>query len=212
MMSWKQFFGISGQQKQSYAYSQVPAQQYPPSQAYYSPPPPPGISPDLWTWFQAVDQDKNGKITVTELQQALLNGNWSPFNEETCRLMIGMFDRDKNGTIDIYEFSSLWNYIQDWKRCFDSFDLDRSGTIDANELHQAFQRFGYRLSMNFAQLVIRRFDRNGVGTINFDDFIQACVMLKSLTDSFRLKDTEQAGVVNLHYEQFLEMVLDNTIT
>lgn len=211
-MSWKQFFGISGQKNQPYAYSQVPTQQYPPPQTYYNPPPPPGISPDLWTWFLTVDQDRNGQITVTELQQALLNGNWSPFNEETCRLMIGMFDRDKNGTIDIYEFSSLWSYIQDWKRCFDSFDLDRSGTIDSNELHQAFQRFGYRLSMNFCQLVIRRFDRHAVGTINFDDFIQACVMLKSLTDSFKAKDTEQTGVVNLHYEQFLEMVLDNTVT
>ena len=44
---------------------------------------------------QAVDQDHSGKITAGELQQALHNGNWSPFNAETCRLMIGMFDRDR---------------------------------------------------------------------------------------------------------------------
>lgn len=46
-------------------------------------------------WFQAVDQDRSGKITAKELQQALLNNNWSQFNPETCRLMIGMFDKDQ---------------------------------------------------------------------------------------------------------------------
>lgn len=45
--------------------------------------------------FQAVDQDHSGKISANELQLALLNGNFSPFNPETCRLMIGMFDTNK---------------------------------------------------------------------------------------------------------------------
>ena len=48
----------------------------------------------MWL-FKAVDQDRSGKITAEELRTALHNGNWSPFNPETCRLMIGMFDRDR---------------------------------------------------------------------------------------------------------------------
>ena len=51
--------------------------------------PPPGADPTLWNWFVTVDRDKSGQITADELQQALLNGNWSHFNSETCRLMIG---------------------------------------------------------------------------------------------------------------------------
>lgn len=43
--------------------------------------------------LQSVDADRSGKITADELQRALLNGNWTPFNRETCRLMIGMFDK-----------------------------------------------------------------------------------------------------------------------
>lgn len=38
-----------------------------------------------------VDADKSGRITAIELQQALVNANWSHFNPETCRLMIGEF-------------------------------------------------------------------------------------------------------------------------
>ncbi|XP_076459897.1 programmed cell death protein 6-like isoform X1 [Babylonia areolata] len=178
---------------------------------YGPPPPPPGVSPDLWGWFQAVDQDRSGSISASELQQALMNGNWSPFNPETCRLMIGMFDRDRNGTIDVHEFAALWKYIQDWKNCFDSFDTDRSGNIDANELSSAFRTFGYNLSHQFSQLVVQVFDRGGRGSINFDDFIQACVMLKSITDKFRNKDTQQCGMIRINYEEFLEMVLDTTL-
>ncbi|XP_022258374.1 programmed cell death protein 6-like isoform X2 [Limulus polyphemus] len=153
--------------------------------------PPSDVPLYIWEWFKAVDQEGNGSISASELQRALMNGNWSPFNEETCRLMIGMFDQNHTGTIEIHEFALLWNYIQQWKQCFDSFDRDRSGNIDAQELHQALHTFGYRISMNFCKLVMTKFDRTGCQAINLDDFIQICVMLKSLTDGFRAKDTDQ---------------------
>lgn len=36
-----------------------------------------------------VDKDRSGAISADELQQALSNGTWTPFNPETVRLMIG---------------------------------------------------------------------------------------------------------------------------
>ena len=48
--------------------------------------------------------------------------------------------------------------------------------------------------------MIRTFDRRGSRNINFDDFIQACVMLKTLTDKFRTRDTQQNGVIRISYE------------
>lgn len=39
-------------------------------------------------WLR-VDKDRSGAITADELQQALSNGTWTPFNPETVRLMIG---------------------------------------------------------------------------------------------------------------------------
>ena len=52
--------------------------------------PPPGADPTLWSWFQTVDRDRSGQISTDELRAALMNNNWSHFNLETCRLMIGM--------------------------------------------------------------------------------------------------------------------------
>ena len=55
-------------------------------------------------WFMAVDSDRSGQISATELQQALVNGNMSRFSEETCRMLISLFDNNHSGTIDINEF------------------------------------------------------------------------------------------------------------
>lgn len=37
---------------------------------------------------------------------------------------------------------------------------------------------GYRLSDNFVDLLVRKFDRIGRGCVAFDDFIQCCVYLQ----------------------------------
>lgn len=40
-------------------------------------------------YYSRVDADRSGYISASELQVALSNGTWSPFNQETVRLMIG---------------------------------------------------------------------------------------------------------------------------
>ncbi|KAB0794718.1 hypothetical protein PPYR_11557 [Photinus pyralis] len=160
----------------------------------------------LWDVFSRVDKDRSGYISADELQVALSNGTWSPFNPETVRLMIGMFDKQNRGTVNFEDFGALWKYVTDWQGCFRSFDRDNSGNIDKNELSNALTTFGYRLSPGVVDILMRKFDRQGHGTILFDDFIQCCIILYTLTASFRQFDTDQDGVITIHYEQFLSMV------
>ncbi|KAK1131030.1 Programmed cell death protein 6 [Melipona bicolor] len=162
----------------------------------------------LWDVFQRVDKDRSGAITAEELQQALSNGTWTPFNPETVRLMIGMFDKNQKGTVSFEEFGALWKYVTDWENCFRSFDRDNSGNIDRNELKTALTNFGYRLSDQIIDTLIRKYDRAGRGTIYFDDFIQCCIVLYTLTSAFRQLDTDLDGVITIHYEQFLGMVFN----
>ncbi|XP_023019156.1 programmed cell death protein 6 isoform X1 [Leptinotarsa decemlineata] len=183
----------------------------------------------LWDVFQRVDKDRSGFINADELGSALSNGTWSPFNPETVRLMIGkrilykiqfntftgpllyffqqgMFDRHNRGQVSFEDFTSLWKYVTDWQNCFRSFDRDNSGNIDKSELKTALVTFGYRLSDGLIDTLIRKFDRHGHGTILFDDFIQCCIILYTLTSSFKQYDTDQDGYIKIHYEQFLSMV------
>ena len=48
--------------------------------------------------------------------------------------------------------------------------------------------------------------------MKFDDFIQCCVMLKSLTDKFRSMDKTMTGVININYEQVGSMSCVNEDT
>jgi len=187
----------------------------PPPQAGYQPPGgfggygAPQVDPQVASWFHAVDKDRSGHINIFELQQALTNANWSHFNPETCRLMIGMFDRDNNGTIDLNEFQALWTYINQWKAIFDQFDRDRSGSIDSIELNNAYNTLGYRLSPQFSQLVVCRYDIHNRSRLPLDSFIQSCVLLKSITDTFRQKDPQGQGRISIAYEEFMTMVMLN---
>ncbi|KAF1405424.1 Peflin, partial [Spheniscus magellanicus] len=169
---------------------------------------PPGVDPEAASWFQAVDADRSGYISVKELKQALVNSNWSTFNDETCLLMINMFDKTRSGHIDVYGFSALLRFIHQWKNLFQQYDRDQSGSISFNELQQAFSQMGYNLSPQFSQLLLARYaQRSSNPSIQLDRFIQICMQLQSTTDAFREKDTGLVGNVRLSYEDFLTMVV-----
>lgn len=44
-----------------------------------------------------LDKDRSGSITANELQTALSNGTWTPFNPETVRLMMGKCNGEFTG-------------------------------------------------------------------------------------------------------------------
>ncbi|KAI0637081.1 hypothetical protein C8Q77DRAFT_1095891 [Trametes polyzona] len=183
-------------------------------QAYGAPGgPPPGADPQLWQWFSAVDTDRSGAISVTELQAALVNGNWTKFDLDTVKMLMSIFDTDRSGTIGFNEFAGLWKYIQDWQNVFRHFDRDRSGSIDGAELAEALRSFGYNLSPTLLSLLEQKYasgpsDRYGPPPgITFDRFVRACVVVKTLTEAFQRVDTDRDGWVQMNYEQFMQIIL-----
>ncbi|KAL1476629.1 hypothetical protein MTO96_036373 [Rhipicephalus appendiculatus] len=157
--------------------------------------------------FYKVDKDRSGRVDAVELQQCLSNGTWKPFNPETVRMMMNIFDRSRTGTLSFDDFVSLWNYINDWLRCFQDFDRDRSGSIDRNELRDALRSFGYRLSDEAVGLLLMKYDRERKGSINFDDYILCCVTLQTFTNAFKSYDTDMDGYITISYENFLKLGL-----
>ncbi|ORY09460.1 hypothetical protein BCR34DRAFT_568435 [Clohesyomyces aquaticus] len=169
-------------------------------------PPPPRDGNDreaLWRLFGQVDKDGSGQLTEAELRTALVNGDWSPFDPHTVRMMIRMFDTDRSGAINFDEFCGLWGFLSAWRGLFDRFDVDRSGSISYNEFTEALVAFGYRLSPGFVRLLYSTYDRRGENAISFDLFVQACISLKRMTDVFKKYDEDRDGYITLSFEEFL---------
>jgi len=174
--------------------------------AGYGVPPQPQVDPNIAQWFQAVDTDKSGHITASELQRALVNGNWSHFSEEACRMMIEMYDANNSGSIDMGEFQALFQCINKWKGIFETYDQDRSGRIEESELTKALSQMGYRFSPTFVQNILSKYDSKHK-RMTLDNFIVCCVQIKRLTDSFRVRDREMKGVATLQYEDFIGLAM-----
>ncbi|KAH8829502.1 hypothetical protein DL96DRAFT_1598355 [Flagelloscypha sp. PMI_526] len=142
--------------------------------------------------FSAVDSDGSGSISVGELKQALVN----EFDLDTVKMLMGIFDTDRSGTIGFHEFAGLWKYISDWQNVFKHFDHDRSGSIEGRELSEALKSFGYHLSPTLLRLVEQKYasePTTGYGPppgITFDRFVRACVVVKTLTEAFQRVDTD----------------------
>ena len=104
-----------------------------------------------------MDSDRSGYNSIKDLKQALVNSNWSLFNDETCLMMINMFDKINLGCINVYGFSALWKFIQQWKNRFQQHDQEQSGSISYMELQQALSQMHYNLSPQFTQLLISHY-------------------------------------------------------
>lgn len=200
-----------------------PPQNYgtgPPPQGYHGRPPvvqrpPPTPAPPrdgndreaLWRLFGAVDKDRSGNLTEAELKTALVNGDWSPFDPHTVRMMIRMFDTDRSGSVNFDEFCGLWGFLSAWRGLFDRFDADHSGSISYNEFTEALVAFGYRLSSQFVRLLYSTYDRRGDNNMSFDLFVQACISLKRMTDVFKKYDDDRDGYITLSFEEFLTEII-----
>ena len=125
------------------------------------------------------------------------------------RALQGLFDHKNTGKIGVQDFAVLMKYVQQWRALFERYDTDRSGSVEAGELHRAYNEMGYRVSPQFCQLVVARFDLVERRRLKLDDFIQSCVMIQKLTDSFKQRDTNRMGVITVSYDDFLSITISS---
>lgn len=175
----------------------------------YGPPQPgyPAMDP-LYGYFQQV-AGQDGQINALELQRCLtsagMSGSYQPFSLETCRLMICMLDRDYSGNMGFNEFKELWTALNGWKNTFFQYDRDRSGTVEPHELHAAIASWGYNLTPQALNIIVKRYSDSG--RIKFDDFVSCAMRLRMLTDHFRRRDTTQTGYAQFGYDDFISVTM-----
>ncbi|URE24285.1 calcium-binding protein [Musa troglodytarum] len=75
---------------------------------------------------------------------------------------------------------------------FERFDRDRSGKIDTSELREALLSLGFVVSPTVLDLLVTKFDksRGKSKAIEYDNFIECCLTVKGLRETFKEKDRQ----------------------
>jgi calcium-dependent protein kinase len=130
---------------------------------------------DLKKVFEAFDKEKDGQISIDELQKGLLQLKSTRFNNEEILNLFKTIDVDKNGRIDYTEFLAATlqerNYLQKEKlyEAFCVFDKDNSGHISKKELMEVLKT--QKTQEGEIEKYIKEADKNGDGVIDYKEFL-----------------------------------------
>ncbi|KYO03399.1 centrin-1, partial [Plasmodium reichenowi] len=89
------------------------------------------------------------------------------------------------------------------KEAFDLFDTNGTGRIDAKELKVAMRALGFEPKKEDIRKIISDVDKDGSGTIDFNDFLDIMTIKMSERDpkeeilkAFRLFDDDETGKIS----------------
>lgn len=156
----------------------------------------------LRAWFDAIDKDRNGKLTAAELQSALQLGGLT-FSLATVAHIIRIHDRANSGAIGFDEFVKLHVFLSQVQQSFEYFDADRSNSLDYDEISSALAHAGYQLDRPALQAVFARFDPTRSGALGLAEFLALTLFLRSATATFNAFDAKREGAISLSFNQFL---------
>ena len=86
-----------------------------------------GVDPQLYKVFKAADTNNSGQLSELELSRALLNGDWTPFDAKTIKLMVKMFDADRYSPPHVVCVNGKVMGRSDWKNLSDYGDISING-------------------------------------------------------------------------------------
>ena len=128
--------------------------------------------------FNIFDKDKDGYITIKELDQIMKKLGQAP-TESELQNMINEVDIDGNGTIDFREFLGIMtkklketDSEDELIEVFKIFDSDGNGLINSNELLNVMVTLGEDINKEDINDLIKEVDHDGDGFINFEELYE----------------------------------------
>ena len=151
---------------------------------------------ELRKWFENIDQDRSGNITPAELQNLAFGPQRQQLGFETAVKLTKVFDKDRSGSIDFFEYATLHKFITSMQKAFAETDADRSGTLDAREIHNALRVSGFQLSLEAVNSMHRKYNKHG-GGVRFTDFLAMAADIALLRTQFEIYDRNRSGYIQI---------------
>ncbi len=129
--------------------------------------------------FQNIDDNNDGKLTLEEIKTVV--SKKKNFNLEQIEEIFKSIDTDGSGCIEYTEFisacmdKSLYLNKEKLKEAFNLFDVDHNGKISNEEIAKVL---GMNKKSREISAIIKKYDKNKDGEIDFDEFFE---MMKDLS-------------------------------
>ncbi|KAL5557629.1 hypothetical protein UlMin_033840 [Ulmus minor] len=142
----------------------------------------PTLSPshisELQMVFNYFDQDGDGKISPSELQNCVRAAG-GELSAEEAEAAIACSDTDGDGLLGLEEFEKLMQESsedeeekkKEMREAFGMYEMKGSGCITASSLRRMLSRLGESRSLDDCKAMITSFDLNGDGVLSFDEFL-----------------------------------------
>jgi len=173
----------------------------------------------LRSQFNAVDKDKSGSITATELTSLQFEGK--RFSLDTTKQLVKVFDVDKSGHISFDEYAALHQFVISMQVAFYACDRDGSGKLDTPEVLSALIQGGFNLNLQTIQLLMNKFippsptttskyssSVNQPRALDFEHFLQLSAYLGQIRSTFMVLDTQRVGAVTLNMDQLVQLCVN----
>ncbi|KAJ4894662.1 putative calcium-binding protein CML25 [Raphanus sativus] len=131
---------------------------------------------ELEAMFKKFDVNGDGKISSKELGAIMASlGHEVP--EEELQKAVAEIDKKGDGYINLEEFVELFtkgmdqnDVLENLKDAFSVYDIDGNGSISPEELHEVLRSLGDECSIAECRNMIGGVDKDGDGTIDFEEF------------------------------------------
>lgn len=125
--------------------------------------------------FNYFDEDEDGKITASELRTCMMAVGGREMTLAEAEMAVETADSDGDGMLGLDDFSKLLEGScgteeDELREAFGLYAAEGTSSITAKSLKRMLSRLGQSTSVDNCRAMIRRFDLNGDGVLNFDEF------------------------------------------
>ncbi|XP_053864919.1 calmodulin-like protein 6 isoform X1 [Malaclemys terrapin pileata] len=163
--------------------------------------------------FEMFDEEGNGLVKTDDLEKLMSLMGINPTKRELAT-MAKEVDKDNKGTLNCDSFLVLMgiyhekakNQDEELRAAFKVFDKEHKGYIDWNTLKYVLMNAGEPLNEQEAELMMKEADKDGDGTIDYEDTFTVMCPRPESEPGLELGSSWLSALCLDHWTTFLSLI------